>query len=51
MPSQQNIRATGIALVLISGSRLVDIEPQAAEIQAAITNSIPGRVTLVGPRR
>jgi hypothetical protein len=54
LPAQQNVPAGSIAVVLVRGSRMVDIEPQAARIRAAIAGAMSGTVTRVepdGPRR
>lgn len=54
LPAQQNVPAGSIALVLVRGSRMVDIEPQAARIRVAVAGAMPGTVTRVepdGPRR
>ena len=48
MPAQQNIRASGIAIVLVPGNRLADIEPKAAAIQSAVSTAQSGTVTRVG---
>lgn len=48
MPAQQNISVSGIAVVLVPGNRLVDIEPNAAAIRAAVAGARPGIVTRVG---
>ena len=48
LPAQQNIRASGIAVILVRGSRLADINPQANDIRAAIANATPGAVTRIG---
>lgn len=40
LPAQQNIEASGLGLVLIRGSRMIDILPQTAQLKAAL-----GRVT------
>jgi len=45
MPAQQNVPASGIALVLVPGNRLADIGPRASEIQAAVQAATPGTVT------
>jgi hypothetical protein len=45
LPAQQNIVASGIAVVLVKGSRMADIEPQATRIRIAIANAQPGMVT------
>lgn len=48
LPAQQNVRARGIAVVLVAGNRLVEIEPNAAAIREAIATAKPGTVTRVG---
>jgi len=50
LPAQQNVPASGIAVVLVRGSRMADIEPQAARIREAVAGARPGTVTRVGPR-
>ena len=45
MPAQQNIPASGVALVLVPGNRMADISPRAAEIQVAVRAAKPGTVT------
>ena len=53
LPAQQNVPAGSIAVVLVRGSRMVDIEPQAARNRAAVAGAMPGTVTRVeadGPR-
>jgi len=45
MLAQQNVPASGIALVLVPGNRLADIGPRASEIQAAVQAAKPGTVT------
>jgi predicted nuclease of predicted toxin-antitoxin system len=50
LPAQQNVRAGGIAVVLVRGSRMADIEPQTARIRAAVAGVKPGTVTRVEPR-
>ena len=47
LPAQQNVTASGIAVVLVRGSRMADIEPQAARIGAAVAEVRPGTVTRV----
>lgn len=49
LPAQQNITASGIALVLVRGSRMFEVAGQAAEIQAAVAGAQPGTVTRVEP--
>ncbi len=49
MPEQQNIRASGIALVLVPGSRLAEIARSAAAVDAAVRGAQPGTVTRVSP--
>jgi hypothetical protein len=48
MPAQQNLPASGIALVLVPGNRMADISPRAAEIQTAVQAARPGTVTRLG---
>jgi hypothetical protein len=48
-PAQQNVPAGSIAIVLVRGSRMVDIEPQAARIRAAVVGARLGTVTRVEP--
>ena len=50
LPAQQNVPASAIAVVLVRGSRMADIEPQAARIRAAVAGVRPGSVTRVEPR-
>ena len=47
LPAQQNITTSGIAVILVRGSRMSEVTSQAAEIQAAITGAQPGTVTRV----
>jgi hypothetical protein len=47
LPAQQNVPAGTLAIVLVRGSRMADIEPQAARIQAAVAGAMPGTVTRV----
>lgn len=49
LPAQQNIEASGIAIVLVRGSRMPDVAVQAAQIQEAIANAKPGTITRVEP--
>jgi hypothetical protein len=49
LPEQQNMTATGIAVVLVRGSRMVEVAGQTAAIQAAVASARPGRVTRVEP--
>jgi hypothetical protein len=50
MPSQQNIAAADIAIVLVRGSRMADVGPQALRIQVAVSEARPGTVTRVEAR-
>ena len=50
LPSQQNVPASGISVILVRGSRMADIEPQTARIRAAVAGVKPGTVTRVEPR-
>lgn len=45
MPAQQDIPASGIALVLVPGNRLAEIGPRADEVRAAVQSAVPGTVT------
>jgi len=45
LPAQQNMRAAGIAVVLVPGSRLRDIAPRAADLERVVGAAKPGRVT------
>jgi hypothetical protein len=49
LPAQQNIAASGISVVLMRGSRMAEVEGQAAKIQAAVAGAQPGTVTRVEP--
>jgi hypothetical protein len=49
LPAQQNIAASGIAVVLVRGSRMAEITGQAEQIQAAVAGARPGTVTRVEP--
>jgi predicted nuclease of predicted toxin-antitoxin system len=49
LAAQQNVPASGIAVVLVRGSRMADIEPQTARIRAAVAGARPGKVTRVEP--
>jgi len=49
LPAQQDIPASGIAVILVRGSRMADIEPQAARIRAAVAGVRSGTVTRVEP--
>jgi hypothetical protein len=47
LPAQQNISAGHLAILLVRGSRMADIGPQAARIRAAVAGATPGTVTRV----
>jgi len=49
LPAQQNLQASGIAVVLVRGSRMADVAAQAARIEQAVANTTPGTVTRVEP--
>ena len=49
LPAQQNITASGIAVVLVRGSRMSEVASQVAKIQAAVADAQPGTVTRVDP--
>jgi hypothetical protein len=50
LPAQQNVPAGSLAIVLLSGSRMADIEPQATRIRRAVAGARPGTVKRVDPR-
>jgi hypothetical protein len=45
----QNVMASGIAVVLVRGSRMSEVAAQATQIQAAVSGAKPGTVTRVEP--
>ena len=47
LPAQQNLPMHDIAIVLVRGSRMADIAPQALRIRAAVGGAEPGTVTRV----
>jgi hypothetical protein len=47
LPEQQNISVSGIAVVLVRGSRMTELTPQADLIAAAIERAEPGLVIRV----
>jgi predicted nuclease of predicted toxin-antitoxin system len=49
LPAQQNVTASGIALVLVRGSRMSEVAGQATQIKAAVAGAQPGTVTRVEP--
>ena len=49
LPAQQNITVSGIAVVLVRGSRMSEVADQALQIQAAVSTAQPGTVTRVEP--
>jgi hypothetical protein len=49
LPAQQNISTSGIAVVLVRGSRMAEISHQAEQIQNAVARAQPGTVTRVEP--
>jgi hypothetical protein len=49
LPAQQNITASEIAVVLVRGSRMSEVEGQASQSQAAVAGAQPGTVTRVEP--
>jgi hypothetical protein len=49
LPAQQNITVFGIAVVLVRGSRMSQLTPQAGRIEAAVARARPGVVTRVEP--
>jgi hypothetical protein len=48
LPAQQNIRVSGIAVVLVAGNRIVEIEPYADAIREAVSTAEHGTVRRVG---
>ena len=48
LPEQQNIGATRLAVVLVPGNRVVEIEPRSSEIDEAVRVARPGTVTRLG---
>jgi rRNA-processing protein FCF1 len=50
LPAQQNITVSGIAVILVRGSRMVELAPLAGRIAAAIERAEPGMVVRVEPR-
>ena len=49
LPAQQNVTVSGIAVVLVRGSRMSEVADQAMQIQAAVSAAQPGTVTRVEP--
>jgi hypothetical protein len=49
MPAQQNIPASGMAVVLVPGNRLAEIAPHEAELKRAVGTAQPGTVTRAWP--
>lgn len=49
LPAQQNIAVSGLAVVLVKGSRMADVAGQAGRIQKAVAAAIPGTVSRVAP--
>ena len=45
LPAQRNIAASGMAVVLVPGSRLTELRDRADEISRAIADTRPGKVT------
>ncbi len=50
LPAQQNIAASGIAVVLVRGSRMSEVADQTEQIELAVAASRPGTVTRTGSR-
>jgi len=48
LPAQQNIPTSGIAVVLVTGNRISQIEPYVGALDEAIATAVPGTVTRVG---
>ena len=49
LPAQQNVPAGNLAIVLVRGSRMADIEPQAERIRTAVAGAGRGTITRVEP--
>ena len=49
LPAQQNIKAAGIAVVLVRGSRIPEVAAQSNALRAAIASAQSGTVTRVQP--
>lgn len=49
LPAQQNVTASGIALVLVRGSRMCEVAGPATQIQDAVSGAQPVTVTRVEP--
>jgi len=47
LPEQQNIRVSGVAVLLVPGDRLAEIAPHRTEIDRAIREARPGAVVRV----
>lgn len=47
LPAQQNVAVSGIAVVLVRGSRMSELAPQAGRIDGAVTAALPGTVIRV----
>jgi hypothetical protein len=47
LPAQQDVPAGNLAIVLVRGTRMADIEPQAARISAAVAGARRGTITRV----
>lgn len=47
LPAQQNITVSGIAVVLVRGSRMVELTPQSERIAEAVADAEPGLVIRV----
>jgi hypothetical protein len=49
LPAQQNITTSGIAVVLVRGSRMSEVAGPAAKVQTAVASAQPETVTRVEP--
>lgn len=47
LPAQQNVRASGIAVILVPGTRLAEISPKVDAIRSALEAAKPGTVSRV----
>ena len=47
LPAQQNVPAGNLGIVLVRGSRMADIEPQAERIRTAVAGAGRGTITRV----
>jgi predicted nuclease of predicted toxin-antitoxin system len=50
MPSQQNIATSGMAVILVRGSRVAEIETQGDALRNAVASTEKGRIIRLGRR-